>query len=62
MNCYPNEHSVLVMDNCRIHHSEVLKEALNSEGTHPLPCMLLGHVTDTSTARYHDPISATVFT
>lgn len=32
MNRYPDEHSVLVMDNCRIHHSEVLKDTLNSEG------------------------------
>ncbi|KAE9390031.1 hypothetical protein BT96DRAFT_749556, partial [Gymnopus androsaceus JB14] len=32
MKPYPDEQSVLVMDNCRIHHSEVLKEALNSEG------------------------------
>lgn len=32
-NPYPAEHSDLVMDNCRIHHSEVLKDTLNSEGS-----------------------------
>ncbi|KAE9390910.1 hypothetical protein BT96DRAFT_796174, partial [Gymnopus androsaceus JB14] len=32
MNAYPAEQSVLVMDNCCIHHSEVLKDTLNSEG------------------------------
>ncbi|KAE9384141.1 hypothetical protein BT96DRAFT_791033, partial [Gymnopus androsaceus JB14] len=29
MNAYPAEQSVLVMDNCHIHHSEVLKDTLN---------------------------------
>ncbi|KAE9389684.1 hypothetical protein BT96DRAFT_959974 [Gymnopus androsaceus JB14] len=47
MKPYPDEQSVLVMDNCCIHHSEVLKEALNSKGIH--------------TSKYYDSISPTLF-
>jgi hypothetical protein len=32
MNPFPDEHSVLVMDNCRIHHNDALLESLNSCG------------------------------
>ncbi|THU93491.1 hypothetical protein K435DRAFT_613236, partial [Dendrothele bispora CBS 962.96] len=32
MNAWPNDQSVLIMDNCRIHHNETLKETLNAEG------------------------------
>ncbi|THU81440.1 hypothetical protein K435DRAFT_592083, partial [Dendrothele bispora CBS 962.96] len=29
MNPYPDDHSVLIMDNCRIHHTDTLLDALN---------------------------------
>ncbi|THU94097.1 hypothetical protein K435DRAFT_669111, partial [Dendrothele bispora CBS 962.96] len=32
MNAYPEEQSVLVLDNCRIHHCETLRDVLNAEG------------------------------
>jgi len=32
MNCYPEKHSVLVLDNCRIHHTEALREVLEEQG------------------------------
>ena len=30
MKPFPDEHSVLVMDNCRIHHTDALLEVLNA--------------------------------
>ncbi|THU87052.1 hypothetical protein K435DRAFT_682351 [Dendrothele bispora CBS 962.96] len=33
MNAYPGDQSVLVMDNCRIHHNETLQETLNAQRT-----------------------------
>ena len=32
MNAYPAEHSVLVLDNCRIHHNEALVDLVQSAG------------------------------
>ncbi|KAJ7106367.1 hypothetical protein C8R44DRAFT_638728 [Mycena epipterygia] len=32
MGVFPDGHSVLVMDNCRIHHTETLQEVLNAQG------------------------------
>ncbi|KAJ7195586.1 hypothetical protein C8J57DRAFT_1547220 [Mycena rebaudengoi] len=32
MNPYPDSQSVLVLDNCRIHHTDLLKEVLNESG------------------------------
>ena len=32
MNPYPDKHSVLVLDNCQIHHTEVLREILADSG------------------------------
>ncbi|KAJ7609235.1 hypothetical protein DFH06DRAFT_1017370 [Mycena polygramma] len=32
MGVFPDEKSVLVMDNCRIHHTDTLQETLNAEG------------------------------
>lgn len=29
MKPFPDEHSVLVMDNCRIHHTDALLDVLN---------------------------------
>jgi hypothetical protein len=29
MNPFPDKHSVLVMDNCRIHHTDALQDVLN---------------------------------
>ena len=30
MKLFPDEHSVLVMDNCQIHHTDALLEVLNA--------------------------------
>jgi len=30
MNPFPDVHSVLVMDNCRIHHTDMLQQVLNA--------------------------------
>jgi transposase len=38
MNAYPAEHSVLVLDNCRIYHNEALVDLVHSAGTY---CILL---------------------
>jgi hypothetical protein len=32
MNAYPAEHSILVLDNCRIHHNEALVDLVHSAG------------------------------
>ncbi|KAJ7096202.1 hypothetical protein C8R44DRAFT_835292 [Mycena epipterygia] len=32
MGVFPDDRSVLVMDNCRIHHTETLQEVLNAQG------------------------------
>lgn len=32
MNSYPNEHSVLMMDNCHIHHTDTLLDVVNAAG------------------------------
>lgn len=32
MNPYPDVQSVLVLDNCRIHHTDLLQEVLNENG------------------------------
>ncbi|KAK7434017.1 hypothetical protein VKT23_020416 [Stygiomarasmius scandens] len=32
MKPFPDEHSVLVLDNCRIHHTETLQDVLNACG------------------------------
>ena len=32
MNPYPAERSVLVLDNCRIHHNDALVDLINSAG------------------------------
>ena len=32
MNAYPAERSVLVLDNCRIHHNEALVDLVHSAG------------------------------
>ena len=32
MKPYPDVQSVLVLDNCRIHHTNLLKEVLNENG------------------------------
>lgn len=32
MNPFPDSRSVLVMDNCRIHHNETLQDVLNENG------------------------------
>ena len=36
MNPFPDERSVLVLDNCRIHHNEALSELVHAAG-----CLLL---------------------
>jgi hypothetical protein len=33
MKPYPDVQSVLVLDNCRIHHTDLLTEVLNENGT-----------------------------
>lgn len=33
MNRYPDTQSVFVLDNCRIHHTDLLQEVLNENGT-----------------------------
>lgn len=33
MGVFPDDHSVLVMDNCRIHHTDTLQETLNDQGS-----------------------------
>ncbi|KAF8227803.1 hypothetical protein L208DRAFT_1294906, partial [Tricholoma matsutake] len=32
MNPYPDNHSVLIMDNCQIHHTDTLQDVLNDSG------------------------------
>ncbi|KAF8228250.1 hypothetical protein L208DRAFT_1292542, partial [Tricholoma matsutake] len=32
MNPYPDNHSILIMDNCRIHHTDMLQDVLNDSG------------------------------
>ncbi|KAJ7705199.1 hypothetical protein B0H16DRAFT_1668265 [Mycena metata] len=32
MGVFPDERSVLIMDNCRIHHTDTLQESLNAQG------------------------------
>lgn len=59
MNRYPDEQSVLVMDNCRIHHSEVLKEALNSAGVSHSTLLL--PFSSRSLIRNHDTLSTALF-
>lgn len=59
MNPYPAEQSVLVMDNCRIHHSEVLKDTLNSEGEF---FYLFLYIVLTEFLRNHDPLLACLLT
>jgi hypothetical protein len=36
MNHYPEKHSVLVLDNCRIHHTDILREILDDSGKWPV--------------------------
>lgn len=36
MKPYPDAQSVLVLDNCRIHHTDLLEEVLNENGVAPL--------------------------
>ncbi len=38
MNPFPDSHSVLVMDNCRIHHTEALRDVLNEMGMYYHSC------------------------
>lgn len=37
MNPYPQDKSVLIMDNCKIHKSEILREAVEAAGCRILP-------------------------
>jgi hypothetical protein len=32
MNPYPDNHSVIIMDNCQIHHTDTLQDVLNDSG------------------------------
>jgi hypothetical protein len=32
MNAYPGHHSILVLDNCRIHHNLALVDLVNAAG------------------------------
>jgi hypothetical protein len=36
MGVFPEERSVLIMDNCQIHHTDTLLDVLNAEGSFPL--------------------------
>jgi hypothetical protein len=40
MNPFPFEQSVLVLDNCNIHHNEILYEVVNDAGE---SCVFYGH-------------------
>ena len=40
MNPWPEEQSVIVMDNCRIHHNAKLVDLVNAAGV-SLPCNVL---------------------
>lgn len=42
---HPTWHSVLVMDNCRIHHTDILLDTLNDAGeSFELSCDLISHI------------------
>ncbi|KAH7917678.1 hypothetical protein BV22DRAFT_990679, partial [Leucogyrophana mollusca] len=41
MNRYPNARSVLIMDNCSIHKSDTLRQAVEAAGKHPALCSLI---------------------
>lgn len=34
MNAFPAERSVLILDNCRIHHNEALVDLVENSGTY----------------------------
>jgi len=36
MNPFPNNHSVLIMDNCKIHHTDTLQDVLNDAGLYSI--------------------------
>lgn len=49
MNPYPQERSVLVIDNCRIHHNEALQDLVNGAGpccVVSIPLLLTVHAQD----------------
>jgi transposase len=48
MGVFPDDRSVLVMDNCRIHHTETLQEVLNAQGTFTVLCTSICSVSDLS--------------
>ena len=60
MNPFPAPESVLVMDNCRIHHTDTLQDVLNAAGVsfH----LFLFAVIDSATCRDHVTVSPSIFT
>jgi len=36
MNPFPDDHSVLIMDNCKIHHTNTLQDVLNDAGLYSI--------------------------
>jgi len=45
MNPFPQEQSVLVLDNCRIHHNEALLDLVNGAGEYLYQCLILTTLT-----------------
>jgi len=37
MNPFPRERSIIVLDNCRVHHNQDLVDLVESAGLFPLP-------------------------
>jgi len=59
MKPFPDQHSVLVMDNCRIHHTDTLQDVLND---FRMPSVIFELVYDSySSDRDHAVVSTTIF-
>ena len=59
MNPFPAERSVLVLDNCRIHHNDAIVELVRSAGENLLANLLL-FITD-HLYRLSHPLSSCLF-
>ena len=60
MNPYPANQSILVMDNCQIHHNIELVDIVNAVGM--LPCLKFYILGDDSFSRLSSHLSSTIFT
>lgn len=58
MNPYPAPQSVLILDNCQIHHTDTLQDVLNAAGIYIFIPIVLSYIR----SRYNALVPPTIFT